>query len=54
MKLPDLTDDAKKEFLADISSFANASGGDIIYGSSSVLNQRKMPAEKPPMASVRP
>ena len=32
MKLPDRTDDAKKEFLADISSFANASGGDIIYG----------------------
>ncbi len=24
--------DEKKEFLADISSFANASGGDIIYG----------------------
>lgn len=32
MKLPDRTDEAKKEFLADISSFANASGGDIIYG----------------------
>ncbi len=32
MKLPDRTDDAKKEFLAEISSFANASGGDIIYG----------------------
>jgi hypothetical protein len=26
------TRDQKKEFLADISSFANASGGDIIYG----------------------
>ncbi len=31
-KLPGGTDDEKKEFLADISSFANASGGDIIYG----------------------
>ena len=32
MKLSDQTEDAKKEFLADISSFANASGGDAIYG----------------------
>jgi hypothetical protein len=30
--LPETNDDAKKEFLADVSSFANASGGDIIYG----------------------
>lgn len=30
--LPGKTDNEKKEFLADISSFANASGGDIIYG----------------------
>lgn len=30
--LPDETTDAKKEFLADISSFANAEGGDIIFG----------------------
>ena len=26
------TDNEKKEFLADVSSFANALGGDIIYG----------------------
>lgn len=26
------TDSSKKEFLADVSSFANASGGDLIYG----------------------
>ncbi len=32
MKLPERTDEPKKEFLADISSFANASGGDVIYG----------------------
>ena len=31
-ELPGTNDDAKKEFLADVSSFANASGGDIIYG----------------------
>jgi Putative DNA-binding domain len=31
-QLPGNSDDEKKEFLADISSFANASGGDIIYG----------------------
>lgn len=31
-QLPDSTESEKKEFLADISSFANASGGDIIYG----------------------
>ncbi len=31
-KLPGGTDLEKKEFLADVSSFANASGGDIVYG----------------------
>ena len=31
-KLSGNSDEDKKEFLADISSFANASGGDIIYG----------------------
>ena len=31
-QLPGRTDADKKEFLADISSFANADGGDIIYG----------------------
>jgi hypothetical protein len=30
--LPTNSDDEKREFLADISSFANASGGDILYG----------------------
>ena len=30
--LPGFSDADKKEFLADITSFANASGGDIIYG----------------------
>jgi hypothetical protein len=31
-QLPGDTDSEKKEFLADVSSFANASGGDLIYG----------------------
>ena len=30
--LPSNSDSGKKEFLADVSSFANASGGDIIFG----------------------
>jgi hypothetical protein len=30
--LPGTTDDDKREFLADVSSFANANGGDLIYG----------------------
>lgn len=36
--LPDSKDSAKKEFLADISSFANASGGDVIYGIKAAIN----------------
>jgi hypothetical protein len=31
-QLPGNADSDKKEFLADVSSFANASGGDLIYG----------------------
>jgi hypothetical protein len=31
-KLPDDSDYSKKEFLADVSSFANSGGGDIIFG----------------------
>jgi len=30
--LPGGTDEEKKEFLADVSAFANAAGGDLIYG----------------------
>lgn len=30
--LPNDSDDQKREFLADVSSFANASGGDLLYG----------------------
>ena len=31
-ELPGGTDDEKREFLSDVSSFANASGGDLFYG----------------------
>jgi hypothetical protein len=31
-RLPGDSDSEKKEFLADVSSFANASGGDLVYG----------------------
>lgn len=31
-ELPKKSDKAKKEFLADVSSFANSSGGDLILG----------------------
>lgn len=31
-RCPGTTDDEKKEFLADATSFANAAGGDLIYG----------------------
>ena len=30
--LPGSSDEGKREFLADVSSFANSSGGDIVYG----------------------
>ena len=32
LALPGNSDSEKKEFLADVSSFANATGGDLIYG----------------------
>ena len=32
IQLPGTKDSEKKEFLADVSSFANAAGGDLIYG----------------------
>lgn len=36
--LPGAKDRDKKEFLADVTSFANASGGDIIYGIKATVN----------------
>ena len=39
-KLPSSQDSDKKEFLADISSFANASGGDVVYGIKEVIDAK--------------
>ena len=38
-ELPRPLDEDKREFLADISSFANSSGGDIIYGVEEALDE---------------
>ena len=44
LTLPGTTDKDKKEFLADISSFANAAGGDLLYG---VSAQKGIPTAIP-------
>ena len=44
LTLPGNTDQDKKEFLADISSFANAAGGDLLYG---VAAQKGIPTAIP-------
>lgn len=41
-KLPGNSDSEKKELLADLSSFANANGGDLIYG---IKEERGLPIE---------
>ena len=41
--LPSNSDSDKKEFLADVSSFANASGGDLIFG---IIADKKTGAPK--------
>jgi len=46
-ELPGNTDNDKKEFLADISSFANASGGDIIYGIQEKRDSKGQPTGLP-------
>jgi len=46
--LPKNTDQDKKEFLADISSFANAAGGDLLYG---VAAEKGIPTSVPGLAT---
>jgi len=46
-ELPKGTDEAKKEFLADVSSFANASGGDIVYGIKEKVDENGKKTGKP-------
>jgi hypothetical protein len=45
--LPLGTDEARKEFLADVSSFANAAGGDLIYGISERRDDENRPTGEP-------
>lgn len=40
--LPDNTDESKREFLADVSSFANAAGGHLVFG---ILEEKGVPVE---------
>ncbi len=54
--LPESTDPLKREFLADVSSFANAAGGDILYG---IVEERDIagkgtgrPQSTPGLASI--
>ena len=49
-ELPGGKDDDRKEFLADVSSFANANGGDVIFGIEEVdgVPQRIVPLEITP------
>jgi len=57
-ELPGTTDDAKREFLADISSFANAAGGDIIFGVEAAVdgngNRTGAPKTVCPILNVTP
>jgi hypothetical protein len=48
-KLPGSQDSDKKEFLADIASFANASGGDVIYGIKGARNSAGKKTGEPKM-----
>jgi hypothetical protein len=43
-QLPGTSDDDKREFLADVCSFANASGGDVLYG---VAEEAGLPTGSP-------
>lgn len=55
-QLPGNRDDDKKEFLADVSSFANAAGGDLLFGISEArdANGRPtgIPSAAPGLASI--
>ena len=45
--LPEGGNEAKKEFLADVCSFANSSGGDILYGIRDERDANRKPTGAP-------
>jgi len=49
-ELPNDTSDSKKEFLADVSSFANSSGGDLIYGIKELRDEKNKSTGMPDKA----
>jgi len=49
-QLPGNGDEEKREFLADVSSFANAAGGDIIYGITEQRDEKDKPTGIPEKA----
>ena len=51
LQLPGKTDADRKEFLADVSSFANAAGGHIIFG---VQEKEGVPVAIPGLTRVNP
>jgi hypothetical protein len=46
-ELPRESDDAKREFLSDIASFANSGGGDILYGVTDERDESGQPTGRP-------
>ena len=53
-ELPGNSDGDKKEFLADVSSFANAAGGDILYGVTEERDAEGKPTGYPEVAEGLP
>jgi len=49
--LPDASRECKKEFLADVSSFANASGGHLIYG---ISEENGVPVDLCGLSNINP
>jgi predicted HTH transcriptional regulator len=45
--LPGNSDDDRREFLSDVSSFANAGGGDLIYGIKEKRDSQAIPTGEP-------
>lgn len=51
-ELPGGSDGARKEFLGDIASFANAAGGDILYGVRDIRDENNRPTGTPELLGL--